>query len=441
MTEQTSGLFIQVVPQRRIPIRLLINMFLLVLTVASILYAEYVNEWKYYLTPAVLMLTMLLINFVQFQKQEKIRSAIIAMVLTILTGTIYLNPGITYLHFLYGFVIIFLVFNCERDLVIFTAGFILMHHFWIVSGASKDAFFPVASWATNDILFYFLLMLGLSALSSFLAHSLKIQENLNRDLGIQLESSNWLDMAAPDFLLGDVKKPNMSENQELLKDEWNFKASDPDVGEKVRTWISEGIFLIQDFLKTHQVIDEQFYSNLLHRVITYLRASNGILYLAQNYDNRTMLEVKARNNHGKPNYPDQPLPADQGLVGQAFIQKKIFQLEDIPDNYIMVRSAANDANPHTLIFIPLLSGDECIGVIELATSHKFSEKMHLLLQHYSQMLGTAVFSAIFRNKTNEILSFSREISMRMKFQNQEMIENIEGLELTLRQTREESTRK
>ena len=61
----------------------------------------------------------------------------------------------------------------------------------------------------------------------------------------------------------------------------------------------------------------------------------------------------------------------EGISGQVAKSKKIKQISDIPDEYLQVVSGLGASSPKSLLFIPILSGNETVAVIEVAAFDKF----------------------------------------------------------------------
>ncbi|MCF6183213.1 MAG: GAF domain-containing protein [Bacteroidales bacterium] len=63
----------------------------------------------------------------------------------------------------------------------------------------------------------------------------------------------------------------------------------------------------------------------------------------------------------------------EGISGQVAKNKKIKQISDIPEDYIKVVSGLGAGSPKSLLFIPILSGNETVAIIEVAAFDKFPD--------------------------------------------------------------------
>jgi len=70
---------------------------------------------------------------------------------------------------------------------------------------------------------------------------------------------------------------------------------------------------------------------------------------------------------------DKPHPFTEGqtLSGQVAKNKKILNLEEVPEGYITVISGLGSISPSNLLIIPLIKNNITVGIIEIASFKKF----------------------------------------------------------------------
>lgn len=68
------------------------------------------------------------------------------------------------------------------------------------------------------------------------------------------------------------------------------------------------------------------------------------------------------------------------ISGQVAKNKKLLNLENIPDGYITILSGLGKGSPHHLIIAPIVNGDESIGVLELAAFKPVSKEYEKLIE-------------------------------------------------------------
>jgi len=87
------------------------------------------------------------------------------------------------------------------------------------------------------------------------------------------------------------------------------------------------------------------------------------------------------------NRKPQPFKIGENLTGQVAESKSMMTLYDIPEDYFVITSALGSAQPQALIIVPVLFGEECIAILELASFKRPDEMTHRILNQVSSELG------------------------------------------------------
>ncbi len=100
---------------------------------------------------------------------------------------------------------------------------------------------------------------------------------------------------------------------------------------------------------------------------------------------------------------------DDGLIGQAAVERKAIVLTDLPPDYIHIRSGLGQSPPKVLAVVPLVSQDQVLAVVEVATFADLLEQQIALLQDVAGMAAMKL-EVLQRNlRTNELLAFQRAL--------------------------------
>ena len=105
-------------------------------------------------------------------------------------------------------------------------------------------------------------------------------------------------------------------------------------------------------------------------------------------------------------------PMGKGLVGQCGKERKPMILTDVPSDYIKITSTVGEASPRVLILIPLMSREQILGVLELASFTPLTDWSKALL---NEVANTAALNldVLLRNlKTRELLDQLRTTQSR-----------------------------
>jgi CheY-like chemotaxis protein/HAMP domain-containing protein len=139
----------------------------------------------------------------------------------------------------------------------------------------------------------------------------------------------------------------------------------------------------------------------------------------------------------------------EGLVGQAARQRETLLLDELPPDYMRVRSGLGDARPRSLALIPLVHLDRVNGVIELALFQSWTPLQAELIASLSETLAIALEVARARTQMRELLAETQRQAQRLLSQEEELRatneelqaqqEELQAQQEELKQTNEELT--
>ncbi len=144
--------------------------------------------------------------------------------------------------------------------------------------------------------------------------------------------------------------------------------------------------IIENQYNKKQLLDE-FLRSLCNQIV----ASVGLIYLTKLLEDDKILEIVSTYAYYNPNPTPPSYEFGQGLVGQVAKNGKLIQVEAVPENYIQVVSGLGKANPNYLMLFPIKNEEnEILGVIELASFHKFAVKEEKYLNDVALLLAKEI---------------------------------------------------
>ena len=96
-----------------------------------------------------------------------------------------------------------------------------------------------------------------------------------------------------------------------------------------------------------------------------LGVGHGVLYLHEKAQRRLRLLGGFAQCAGQSQEPY--IPLGQGLVGQCAVERSPIVLTNPPADYVRVGSALGEAAPRSINVLPVMRGDELLGVLEIAS--------------------------------------------------------------------------
>ena len=174
-------------------------------------------------------------------------------------------------------------------------------------------------------------------------------------------------------------------------------------------------------------------SRLLQELARLLDAQHATMYV----HNDAGLELLA--TYAADAAPKHIAPG-QGLIGQVLSDRRRVLLNDLPADYIRIRSALGETSPASVAIVPALLGGEVKAVIELAFLKTCGELQLTFLERLAESLGLVVTTIQSNERTEKLLTESQALSDELRVNSQRLQESEQLLkeqQEELRQTNEE----
>jgi methyl-accepting chemotaxis protein len=208
--------------------------------------------------------------------------------------------------------------------------------------------------------------------------------------------------------------------------------------EEKQQWATSGFAKFGDILRYNTENMKTFAENIISNLVEYTDSNQGAIYLINNEDEHNQfIEMMACYAYERKKFVDKQIQFGEGLIGQCVLEKKPIFMTEIPDDYINITSGLGDANPKSLLIVPLKFNDEIYGVVELASFNVYDEHERKFVEDISENIASTVSSVKVNIKTKKLLEESKLKSEELAAQEEEMRQNMEELQTT----QEESARR
>ncbi|WP_026672102.1 sensor histidine kinase [Alkalihalobacterium bogoriense] len=179
---------------------------------------------------------------------------------------------------------------------------------------------------------------------------------------------------------------------------------------------------------------EEFGQQFLSKVSPLVQASYSAFYVTNG--SGTMNRVAAYAGNGEE-LPQVKFDIGEGLVGQCAKDKKILSFDTLPSNYIVTKSGLGQANPTTLLLLPIEFEGDIYGVLEIAKFEPFTPIEHRLLQQVCETSGSSIDRILDHMRIEELLSESQTLTEELQTQSEELQQQQEELRLINEQLHEQ----
>lgn len=202
--------------------------------------------------------------------------------------------------------------------------------------------------------------------------------------------------------------------------------------DKKRNWATEGVAKFSEILRQNNDNINKLSDEIVANLVKYLGANQGGLYIVNDDDtnDEPYLYLAGCYAWDKKKYIDQKIAYGEGLTGQSWQEKDTLFITDVPQDYISITSGLGDANPTSIIIVPLKINEQVYGVVEMASFNVFQDFEIEFVEKIGESIASTLSTAKVNERTNRLLEESQMMTEQMKAQEEEMRQNMEELQAT-----------
>jgi PAS domain S-box-containing protein len=205
-----------------------------------------------------------------------------------------------------------------------------------------------------------------------------------------------------------------------------------------RQWVNEGLTKFADILRKDNEDLQKLSDNIIKNLVKYLGANQGGLFILNDEDEENVVyELQSAFAFDRKKYKQKSFKPGESLVGTCAIEKEKIYITEIPQDYIEITSGLGDANPDSLLIVPLKHEEEVLGVIEIASFKELAQHEIEFVEKVAENIASTLASVRVNLKTNQLLEKSQQQAEELSSQEEEMRQNMEELQAT----QEEAARK
>ncbi|RAW01221.1 GAF domain-containing protein [Pseudochryseolinea flava] len=202
--------------------------------------------------------------------------------------------------------------------------------------------------------------------------------------------------------------------------------------DKKRNWATEGQAKFGEILRTNSSDLNKLADEIIGNLVKYLRANQGALYIIDDtqQDEEATMSMKACYAWDKKKFLNHKIHRGEGLSGQSWQEGDTIYLTEVPQDYIKIVSGLGDANPTSVLIVPLKINDQIFGIVEIASFNVFGDFEIEFVQKIAESIASTISSVKVNARTQLLLEESQEMTEQMRAQEEEMRQNMEELQAT-----------
>ncbi|MDP3824979.1 MAG: response regulator, partial [Polaromonas sp.] len=166
--------------------------------------------------------------------------------------------------------------------------------------------------------------------------------------------------------------------------------------------------------------------SVLEFLARYLDVAVAALYIRQ--EDGRLQRVAAYGLAPESGEAGQSLDSDQGLVGQAALENRVLQLNDLPASYLRVSSGLGQGSARHVLVVPVHNDGVVNGVVELGFLRALAPRDLEFVTMIASNIGNSLHAALYRRRLEDVLSQSQELNEELQVQQEELRTTNEELE-------------
>lgn len=191
-----------------------------------------------------------------------------------------------------------------------------------------------------------------------------------------------------------------------------------------------GVAQIGDVIRNNAHSLQDLADQFMRTLVKYMGMNQGGLFLLEKEGDSEHLNLTACYAYERKKFLNKQVNVGDGLVGQCFLEREVTYMTKLPQNYVHITSGLGDATPNVIVLVPVMTREEIVGVLELASFKPLENYQIEFLKKVAENLASTIVSSRVTDRVKKLLSESQQRTEEMRAQEEEMRQNMEELSAT-----------
>lgn len=200
--------------------------------------------------------------------------------------------------------------------------------------------------------------------------------------------------------------------------------------EEQRSWTTHGVAMFAEILRQNNDNIQELSYNIIKNMVEYLDANQGGMFLLNEEKDKKFLSLESSFAYNRQKFLKKKLEWGEGIIGACVQEGESIFLSDIPDTYIEITSGLGQANPRSLMIVPLKVNEEIFGALEVASFNVFEPYQVEFVEKVAESIGSTISTVRINMQTAFLLEESQKQAEKLAQQEEEMRQNLEEMQAT-----------
>lgn len=200
--------------------------------------------------------------------------------------------------------------------------------------------------------------------------------------------------------------------------------------DKKRNWSTEGLAKFAVIMRQNEGY-EALTNMIIAELVKYTKSNQGGIFIVNRDSEKDVhLQLMACYAYERKKFLEKRIEVGEGLLGQCYLEAETIYMEEIPDSYIHITSGLGEANPSSLLIVPLKVNDLVEGVIELASFQRMAPYEIEFVEKVGEIIASEISKSRITESTKVLLQASQKQAQELRTKEEEMRQNMEEVQAT-----------
>jgi signal transduction histidine kinase/CheY-like chemotaxis protein/CHASE3 domain sensor protein len=180
-----------------------------------------------------------------------------------------------------------------------------------------------------------------------------------------------------------------------------------------KAWLQNGKIQLGNAIRGERILS-RLANNLISVIATYVQSPVATIYIADEDWN-----FKLAGSYAVTDAPNE-IVVGQGLAGQVIREKNVMLLTELPADYHKIASSLGSTQPASVILLPIVYNNDCLGLIELGMLRKPEARELEFLESNLETIAVGINAALDYIKLQNFLEETQAQSEELQAQHNEL---------------------